>query len=177
MEFRLTTCVLRPWRFGDEPSLIHHANNYKIWRNVRDRFPHPYTWEDAEWWIGHAGRESPLTNFAIEVNEEAVGGIGLVPRDDIYRCGAEIGYWLSEDYWGRGVMTEAVRATTQYAFSQFGELRRIFAGVLEWNPGSMRVLEKAGYRLEARLRQAIIKEGQVMDEMIYAILREEVEGK
>ena len=172
MELQLKSCRLRPWRAGDEQSLVHHANNYKIWRNVRDQFPHPYTWQDAEWWVGHAGMERPVTNCAIDSEYEAGGGIGLVPKEDIYRSSAEIGYWLSEEHWGRGVMTEAVRAMTAYAFKQF-KLQRIYAGVLEWNPGSMRVLEKAGFRFEARLRNAIIKEGHIMDEMIYAILRDE----
>jgi RimJ/RimL family protein N-acetyltransferase len=172
MDLQLKSCRLRSWRLGDEPSLVHHANNYKIWRNVRDQFPHPYTWQDAEWWVGHAGHERPVSNFAIDVEGEAVGGIGLVAKEDIYRCSAEIGYWLSEEHWGRGVMTEAVRAATTYGFKQF-KVQRIYAGVLEWNPASMRVLEKAGFRFEARLRNAIVKEGHVMDEMIYAALRDE----
>ncbi len=172
MELPLRNGLLRLWSPGDEASLVYHANNYRIWRNVRDQFPHPYTWEDAEVWVGIAGGSTRPTNFAIEVEGEAVGGIGLVLKEDIYRCGAEIGYWLGEEFWGRGLMTEAVRAVTAYAFANFN-LQRIYAGVLEWNPGSMRVLEKAGYRFEARLRKAIIKEGQVMDEMIYAALRDE----
>jgi RimJ/RimL family protein N-acetyltransferase len=171
MELKLKTCVIRPWRPGDEESLVVHANNYNIWRNVRDRFPHPYTLEDAREWIRLAGEESPQTNFAIVVDGKAAGGIGLVLKDDIYRCTAEIGYWLSEAYWGRGIVTEAVRALTRWGFENF-DLSRIYAGVLEWNPASMRVLEKAGYRFEGRLRKAVVKENQVMDEFIYAIVRE-----
>ena len=171
MEIELKTCVIRPWRAGDEESLIAHANNYNIWRNMRDRFPHPYTAEDAREWIRRAGEESPRTNFAIVVDGEAVGGIGLILNGDIHRCSAEIGYWLGEAFWGRGIVTEAVRAMTQWAFDNFN-LSRIYAGVLEWNPASMRVLEKAGYQFEGRLRMAIIKQNQVMDEFIYSIVRD-----
>lgn len=175
MEFKLTTCTVRPWRRGDEASLVANANNYQIWRNVRDRFPYPYTLDDARDWVGLASRESPPSNFAIAVDEKAVGGIGLIFRDDINRCRAEIGYWLGEAYWGRGVVTESVRAVTAWAFDTF-DLASIYAGVLEWNPASMRVLEKAGYTFEARLRKAMIKENLVMDEFIYSITKEEAEN-
>lgn len=175
MEFKLTTCTVRPWRRGDEASLVANANNYQIWRNVRDRFPYPYTLDDARDWVGLASRESPPSNFAIVVAEKAVGGIGLIFRDDINRCRAEIGYWLGEAYWGRGVVTESVRAVTAWAFETF-DLASIYAGVLEWNPASMRVLEKAGYTFEARLRKAMIKENLVMDEFIYSITKEEAEN-
>jgi RimJ/RimL family protein N-acetyltransferase len=170
MELKLKSCAIRPWRFGDEESLVHHADNYKIWRNVRDRFPHPYTMDDAHAWIDYASAEKPRTNFAIAVDNVAVGGIGLILQSDIYRRSAEIGYWLGEEFWGRGIASEAVRALTEWAFDNF-DLRRIYAGVLEWNPASMRVLEKAGYQFEARLRQAITKEGQTMDDFIYAVIR------
>ncbi|MEP7340016.1 MAG: GNAT family N-acetyltransferase [Acidobacteriota bacterium] len=172
MELKLKTCTIRPWRRGDEESLARHANNYNVWRNVRDRFPHPYTLENARDWVALAGPENPPSNFAIVVEGRAVGGIGLVFKDDINRCGAEIGYWLGEGFWGRGIMVEAVSALTDWAFKSF-DLHRIYAGVLEWNPASMRVLEKAGYQFEARLRKSIIKEGFVMDEFVYAVIRED----
>ena len=171
MEIELKTCVIRPWRPGDEESLVAHANNHKVWRNLRDRFPHPYTTDDAREWIRHMGEESPQTNFAIVVDGEAAGGIGLVLNGDIYRCSAEIGYWLGEAFWGRGVMTEAVRALTQWAFDNFN-LSRIYAGVLEWNPASIRVLEKAGYQFEGRLRKAVVKQDLVMDELVYAVVND-----
>lgn len=174
MELKLKTCTIRPWRRGDEESLTANANNYKIWRNVRDRFPYPYTLDVARDWVGLANQESPPSHFAIAVDGKAVGGIGLVFRDDINSCRAEIGYWLGEAYWGRGIVTEAVRALTVWAFDTF-DLASIYAGVLEWNPASMRVLEKAGYKFEARLKKAMIKEGIVMDEFIYAVIREDME--
>jgi RimJ/RimL family protein N-acetyltransferase len=169
MRLELSRSTIRPWQAGDEDALVRHANNRKIWLNVRDRFPHPYTRADAERWISTASDE-PLTSFAIEVNGEAVGGIGVVLGQDIYRCSGEIGYWLGEEYWGRGIVTEAVKAMTDYAFATF-DLSRIWAGVFEWNAASAKVLEKAGYKLEARLRKAVIKDGQIIDELLYGIGR------
>jgi [ribosomal protein S5]-alanine N-acetyltransferase len=159
MELRLSQCTVRSWRRRDAPSVARHANNYQIWRNVRDRFPHPYTLMDAEEWVRYAGRESPEQSWAIAVDDEAVGGVGLVAQEDIHRRTAEIGYWLGEAFWGRGIMTEAVRAVTDYAFETF-DIVRIYAGVFETNLASMRVLEKAGYTFEARLRKAVTKEGR-----------------
>ena len=173
MELRLTRCIIRSWRPGDEASLIHHANNRNVWRNLRDEFPHPYTEADAEEWIRKATVAIPETAFAIAVDGAAVGGIGLRLGHDIYRRSAEIGYWLGEAYWGRGIATEAVHAMTDYGFVRF-DLARIWAGVFEWNPASTRVLEKAGYELEARLRQSVTKDGQTVDELLYAIVRPRV---
>lgn len=171
MELKLKNCTLRDWRRGDEISLALHANNYKIWRNVRDRFPHPYSLEDAERWIEHARNEEPITNFALAVEGTAVGGIGLIFHDDIYHRSAELGYWLGEVYWGRGLVTEAVCGVVEWGFANYN-IARIYAGVLEWNPASARVLEKAGFQLEARLRRAVTKEGVTMDELMYAIVRD-----
>lgn len=170
MEIKLKNCTLRDWQRGDETALALHANNYKIWRNVRDRFPHPYSLEDAERWIEHARNEDPITNFAIVIEGAAVGGIGLIFHDDIYHRSAELGYWLGEAYWGRGLVTEAVGGVVEWGFANF-DIARIYAGVLAWNPASARVLEKAGFQFEARLRRAVTKEGVTMDELMYAIVR------
>jgi [ribosomal protein S5]-alanine N-acetyltransferase len=170
MDIKLTRSVLRPWQRGDETSLVLQANNRNIWRNVRDLFPYPYTLQHAREWVGRAGRIHPVTNFAIVVDGDAVGGVGLVLRDDIYRRSAEIGYWLGEEYWGRGIVTEAVAAVTEWGFSNF-DICRIYAGVFEWNPASMRVLEKAGYTFEARLSKQVTKDGKTIDEFIYATVR------
>jgi len=171
MELKLKHSILRNWRRGDEESVTRHANNPKIWRNVRDMFPHPYTLADAQWWIDKESASASSTNFAIVVDGAAVGGIGLVLNTDVFRRSAEIGYWLGEEFWGRGIATEAVRALTDYAFSNF-DLCRVYAGVFEWNPASMRVLEKAGYQFEARLKKHITKDGHTMDQFIYAITRD-----
>lgn len=171
MEINLSLSLIRSWRESDAESLVTHANNRNVWRNLRDSFPHPYTRADADGWIAFAASARPETSFALDVGGQAVGGIGLALKDDVYSRTAEIGYWLGEPFWGRGIVTEAVKALTDYAFFKF-DLSRVYAGVYEWNHGSMRVLEKAGYLREARLRNSIFKEGQIIDEIIFAVVRE-----
>jgi [ribosomal protein S5]-alanine N-acetyltransferase len=163
-------CVLRPWAAGDVPLLVRHANNYKIWRNLRDSFPHPYTLADAKQWISFAQQQSPQTLFAVDVGGEAVGSIGLFPKSDIERLSAEIGYWIGEATWGKGIATAAVRTLSTYGFKELG-LTRIFAVPLISSTASMtmRVLEKAGYVREGVLRRSAIKEGIVVDQVLYAI--------
>lgn len=171
MQLVLPSCTVRSWQKNDRPSLVRHANNRRVWVNLRDRFPHPYTSDDAARFLAWALAERPETNFAIAVGDEAVGAIGYQIQPDVHRISAEIGFWLGEAYWGRGIMTEALRAVTEQAFHTHN-LRRLFAGVFEWNPASMRVLEKAGYTREAVLRQSAIKDGRIIDQALYAIVRE-----
>jgi len=161
--------VVRPWSEGDETSLARHANSYKIWRRVRDRFPHPYTRADAKRWVASARLQDPQTHFAIEVDGDADGGIGLEIGDDIERRSAEIGYWLGEDHRGRGITTAAVRALTGYGFEAL-DLTRIFAVPFVDNSASLRVMERCGYAREGTMRRSAIKEGVVMDQMLYAII-------
>ena len=161
-------CVLRPWREGDEPSLVRHANNYEVWRSLRDRFPRPYTRADAEWWVAFARRQERQAQFAIEVDGEAAGGIGLALKSDIERRSAEIGYWLGEAFWGRGIVTAAARALTAYGFEAF-DLARIFAVPFANNHASIRILEKCGYVREGTMRRSTIKEGVVLDQALYAV--------
>jgi len=170
MELDLPGGRIRSWRPSDEPSLARHADNRKIWLNVRDRFPHPYTLAAAEEWVATASAADPQTQFAIEVSGEAAGGIGLFLQQDVERYSAEIGYWLGEAHWGRGIATAAVQRFTDYAFEAFG-LCRIYASVFVSNVGSIRVLERTGYQLEGRLRQAAVKDGQVVDGLLYATVR------
>lgn len=160
-------CVIRSWRPGDEETLPLHANNRKVWLNLRDRFPHPYTRSDAEKFIQRLSGIVPETNFAIDVNGEAVGGIGLELHDDVERCSAEIGYWLGEPYWGRGITTAAVMALTDYAFNEF-KLTRVYAVPYARNAASIKVLEKAGYVCEGVMRRSAIKDGEVLDQVMYA---------
>lgn len=162
---------IRSYRPDDAKSLAAAADNRKIWRNLNDSFPHPYTLGDARAWIAFTQQESPERNFAIASETEVIGGIGLKLRDDVFRRSAEIGYWLGESHWGRGIATAALLALTDYAFERF-DLVRIDAGVFEWNPASCRVLEKAGYLQEARLRKSVSKDGEIIDRLIYARLRE-----
>lgn len=160
--------AIRLWKAADIKPLVAIADNRKIWLNLRDRFPHPYTAADARKWVREAvHRPVPITDFALESGGRLVGGIGLLPGQDIHRHTAEVGYWLGEPFWGRGLATAALAAFTEYAFVGMG-FRRLFASVLEWNPASARVLEKCGYRLEARLRKSALKDGRLLDELLYA---------
>jgi [ribosomal protein S5]-alanine N-acetyltransferase len=165
-------CVLRPWREGDGPSLVRYADSYEVWRRLRDSFPHPYTRADAEWWIAFVKQQDPQTHFAIEVRGEATGGIGLKLGSDIERRSAEMGYWLGEDLWGRGIATVAVRAVTEYGFEAL-HLTRIFAVPFANTSASIRVLEKCGYVHEGTMRRSAIKEGFVIDQELYALTDED----
>jgi RimJ/RimL family protein N-acetyltransferase len=169
VNFALSRCVLREWRDGDEPSLAHHADNPNVARHLRDGFPQPYTLRDAAAWIASVRNAAPPMQFAIVVDRHAVGGIGITMQHDIFRRSAEIGYWLGEDFWGRGIMAEAVAAVTAYAFRTF-DLAHVFAGVFEGNRASARVLEKAGFALEGRLRKHVTKNGVTMDELVYGAI-------
>jgi ribosomal-protein-alanine N-acetyltransferase len=171
VELVLPKCKVREWRPGDVDSLVEHANNVKVSRNLHDAFPHPYTRADAEAWIEKTSADHSDTVFAIEVDGKAVGGIGFNLGKDVDRRTAAIGYWLGETYWGRGITTEVLRAVTEYAFEKF-DLARLEAYVFEWNLGSARVLEKAGYTREARLRKRVTKEGRTIDCFLYARVRE-----
>lgn len=173
MEPPADLCTLRPWRDGDQHDLVRHANNRQVWLNLRDRFPHPYTLPDAEAFLARVQAQDPLTVFAIAVEDRPVGGIGLVLGDDVERISAEIGYWLGEEYWGRGIATAAVRALTRQAFATF-ELNRLFAVPYADNAAPIRVLVKAGYRREGTLLASAIKDGQIRDQELYAITRQEV---
>ncbi len=158
---------VRSYRIDDAPSLARYANNRNISRNMRDTFPFPYTLTDAHDWISLVMQQSPEANFAIASADEVIGGIGLIFRDDIHRRSAEIGYWLGEPFWGQGIATAALRAVTDHAFANH-DLARLEAHVFEWNPASMRVLEKVGYVLEGKLRQSITKESQTIDGFLFA---------
>jgi RimJ/RimL family protein N-acetyltransferase len=152
-------------------SLVKYADNRKIWLNLRDRFPHPYTKRDGRDFLRSMHVQRPETAFAIAVNDEAVGGIGFVMLSDVERMSAEIGYWLGEPFWGRGIATEAVIAVTRYAIDTHG-LTRLFAVPFASNVASCRVLQKAGYVLEGRLRRSAIKDGQIVDQMQYGFIAE-----
>lgn len=168
-QFHLSQALIRPWTKRDAHSLARYANNRSIWLNLTDAFPHPYALSNARAFIEKASASEDLL-LAIEVQGDAVGGIGLHSQRDVGRLSAEIGYWLGEPFWSRGIVTEAVTALTDYAFDSLG-LLRVYARVFEWNLASMRVLEKAGYALEGRLKMAVTKDGKTIDEVIYAAIR------
>lgn len=163
--------MIRPWSLHDAPALVKYANNRKVWLNLRDAFPHPYTQASATTFLEMVARQNPTTFFAIATREEAIGGIGISPNQDVHRLTAEMGCWLAEPYWGKGFMTEAVGRFTQFVFDTF-PLVRIYAEPYATNASSCRVLEKAGFALEGRLRSSVIKDGQILDQLLYARIRQ-----
>ena len=162
--------ILRGWLTGDSAALSTHADNPKIAAFLLDRFPHPYTLEEANNWVNRWQDQNPMINFAIAINGEVAGGIGLEFRADIYCKTPLIGYWLAEPYWGKGIMPQAVKLISAYAFNQL-EVICILAYVLSKNPNSMRVLEKAGYQKQGIIKGSVIKNGEILDEHIYACNR------
>lgn len=167
--------LLRPWQPEDATDLVRHANNHRVARNLRDGFPHPYTLQDAKNWLEMVVDNRNDMILAIEVEGEAAGGIGIHHMKDVYRFNGEIGYWLSENHWGKGIMTDAVGAMVAHAFTRTRWLR-LFATIFENNQRSRRVLEKNGFVLEAIHRKTVMKEGSLLDEHLYALLKENWPG-
>jgi [ribosomal protein S5]-alanine N-acetyltransferase len=163
---------LRPLRYEDKADLTNLADNKKIWMTLRDMFPHPYTLQDAEKFIDMAKAREIPSNFAVEYDHSFAGVISLILQEDIYLNSAEVGYWIGEPFWNKGIATAALGLITQYGFEKLG-LRRIYASVFEGNAGSKRVLEKNGYIREGIFRKAVFKNHQYFDEWRYAKLKGE----
>jgi RimJ/RimL family protein N-acetyltransferase len=155
--------ILRPPGYKDAPVLAQLANNRKIWINVRDFLPSPYNIADATSFISLTQKENPQMNFAIEYNNQFCGMVGLAAQSDVYKKTAEIGYWIGEPYWNKGIATIAVKLLTDYGFYQL-DFIRIHAGVFEYNTGSMNVLTKNGYEKEGVFKKSILKDGKIYDE-------------
>lgn len=163
---------MRPWSEDDAPSIVKHGNNLNVARNLRDGFPYPYTMADARKWLKMVGENNSDLILAIEIDGEAAGGIGIHAGKDVYRYNGEIGYWLSELHWGKGIMSDAVEALVAHAFSETQWLR-LFATIFQHNLPSMRVLEKCGFTLEAIHKKTVMKEGRLLDEYLYALRKEQ----
>jgi ribosomal-protein-alanine N-acetyltransferase len=178
--------VLRAPRAEDIPRIVKLADNRKVWMNLLDRFPHPYDEDDARAFLDLVvTMPGPLAHFAIAIDDgggggdegdggrdQLVGMAGIEGMSDVHRAGAHVGYWVGEPYWGRGIATAALKALTAYAFTTFS-FERLEAEVFAWNAASARVLEKSGYRREARLRSSVLKAGQLIDGLLYARLRDD----
>jgi len=159
---------LRPWNIEDAESLVENANNFEIARFMSDAFPYPYTIEHAKNFIAFATKDEPIHIFAIEIDGQAVGGIGIHPQADIMKKNAELGYWLGEKYWGKGIISKAIREIIPWAFNTY-DITRIYARPFGSNMASQKVLEKEGFVLEARIKENIFKNGAYLDELIYAV--------
>lgn len=159
---------LRPWTITDIDSLVEYGNNFNIAKYMRNVFPHPYTKEAGIKFIEMSNLHIPRKIFVIDINGKASGGIGVFPQDDIMCKNAELGYWLAEPFWGKGIITNAIKEMISYGFNTF-DINRIFAIPFGTNIASQKALEKAGFKLEARLGKTIFKNGEYEDELIYAV--------
>lgn len=167
MRLKHDQIILRPLADIDKDELARLANNKKIWDNLRDLMPHPYTADNAIFFIKLAKQEDPQMTFAIEYNGQFCGVIGLTGQQDVYKKTAEIGYWIGEPFWNKGIATEAVNLITDYGLNQL-DLIRIHTGIFEYNLSSMKVLEKCGYKKEGVFEKSIIKNGQIWNEHRYS---------
>lgn len=164
-----TPFTLRKWAETDAEQLTSIANNKKIAQFMTDRFPHPYQLENAHAFITMAGQSTSI--FAIDIEGKVVGGVGLHPQTDIQQKNMEIGYWLAEPLWGQGMATQAVQQIVTYGFDTFPEVNRIFGRVFGNNPASAKVLQKAGFVLEATFEKTLVKYNQEIDELIFGMRR------
>jgi RimJ/RimL family protein N-acetyltransferase len=161
------TVILREWQKGDIETLVLLANNKKIADKMRDIFPSPYTRKDAEEWISLNLDRKPATNFAVKVNEKLAGGCGIKIKDDVYKCSGEIGYWIGEPFWGKGIATIAISLLMDKIISEFPFFVRIYAEIFENNKASMRVLEKNGFHLESIRIRSVIKNNIIMNDHVW----------
>lgn len=169
MDFVLKSCNLREFQTSDAGAIARLANNPAIAGNLRDAFPSPYTFDKAVSWLEMV--EFNKQNFlrAIIVDGELAGSVGLHACHDVYRFNLELGYWLGEPFWNRGIMTEVVKAIVAFGFNEL-KAHRIFAGIFSFNTASARVLQKCGFKHEATLHQSVFKNGQWADELVFALI-------
>lgn len=172
MKISFEDYCIRSYEYSDEDALVKYANNSNVSKLLRDQFPFPYTRTDAKIWLIHACNQEIETNFAIANNTELIGAIGINFQEDVNRFSTEIGYWIAEPFWNKGIATLALQVFTRFVFENY-KVNRIFANVFESNDTSEKVLLKVGYKKEATLRKAVFKEGKFLDQYIYAILKEE----
>lgn len=164
--------ALRTWKIEDAADIAIEINNKKILDNLRDGIPYPYTPSDAEDFIRATlnAEEGGQYAWAITVDDRAIGSIGLFRKDNIHSRTAEMGYWIAEPYWGEGIVTAAVKEACDYIFGNT-DIIRIFAEPFSHNKASCRVLEKAGFTFEGTLRKNAVKNGEVIDMKMYAIIK------
>jgi len=162
--------ILRPFYDNDANALAQLSNNKIIWDNLRDFIPFPYGIDDAISFIKLTQKENPQMTFAIEYDRQFCGVIGLVGQSDVYKRTAEIGYWVGEPYWNKGIATVSVKLLTDYGFNQL-DFIRIHTGVFEYNIGSMNVLTKNGYSKDGVFKKSILKNGQIFDEHRFSKLK------
>ncbi len=164
--------TLREWKLSDKESLIQYGNNQRVSENLRDIFPYPYTETAADQWLGMAtSQKFPIQEFAIDIDGSAVGGVGVVVGSGERRIAAEVGYWLGEPFWGKGIMTRVVAELVEYVFFQFPEVIKLTAPIYVRNIGSQGVIKKVGFSLESVEKYGAIKQGELLDVCHYELLR------
>lgn len=168
-------CRIRKWKLSDAADLAMAISNKKIQNNLRDGLPYPYTEQDGANFISDmlSVDENETFAFAITVDDKVVGSIGVFRQGNIHRLTAELGYYIAEEYWGRGIMTEAVRQICEYVFDK-SDIIRIYAEPFEYNIASCRVLEKVGFQYEGTLRNNAVKNGKIIDMKMYSLLKAEI---
>lgn len=159
---------LRPWTINDLDSLVENANNLEISKNLSDAFPHPYTPDNGKAFIEMATKDDPIHIFAIDFEGRAIGGIGIHPQNDIFRKNAELGYWLGQKYWNKGIMSKFIPDMVDFAFKTY-DINRVFARVFGENISSQKALEKCGFTLESHIKGNLFKNGKFQDELIFSI--------
>jgi len=175
----LKKSIIRPYHLSDAEEMARIANNPVVGRYLRNHFPSPYTINDANFWINLNITASPVYQFCIAHPEsnKIMGCIGLVPGKDVYCCSAELGYWIGQEYWGKGIATEAVKGFVDWTYANFPQMERLHAQIFEDNKASVAVLERAGFVFEGRLRKAVYKNGKHMDALTYSFIREDWDAK
>ena len=162
--------LIRPWRISDLECLTKYANNWNVAKNLTDGFPHPYREADGKAFIEFASKGEPVHIFAIVIDGQAIGAIGIHPQKDIHKKNAELGYWLAEPFWGQGIISNAIKQMVDFAFETY-DIDRVFARPFGTNIASHKVLEKNNFTLEGRFERVLYKNGEYLDELIYAIRR------
>ena len=172
MEKQNTIVKLRPWMETDLEPLVALANNKHIYDQVRDLFPHPYTLDDGKYWLSVNVGVTPVINFAIEVDGQFAGSVGMVPQTDVYRCNMEIGYWLGEPFWGKGIATKSVELIVNLIWHQYPNVHRIYASTFERNEASQQVLKKNDFVLESVHKKGVMKNNKLLDEYVWVKFRD-----
>ena len=167
-------CKIRKWKLTDAKDIAVALSNKKIQDNLRDGLPYPYSEQDGIDFISSmlTANEDETFAFAITLDDKVIGSIGVFRQQNIHRQTAEMGYYIAEEYWGKGIMTDAVKQICDYVFKN-SDILRIYAEPFAYNTGSCRVLEKAGFQYEGTLRNNAVKNGKVIDMKMYSLLREE----
>ncbi len=159
--------LIRAWKTEDAIELVNLANNKKIWSNVKDFFPHPYTKQNAKEWLALNVGVQPVMNFVIEADGSFAGSIGMIQQQDVHRCNMEIGYWLGEPYWNKGYVTKAIELICEIIWRDYSHINRIIAEVFEHNTASMKALEKNGFALESIQKEGVIKNDVLLNSYLY----------